>query len=171
MMPNAIREISSGGRRRASLRGTRLPSTRNIGGRPALRWISEAPPRSATCKISLSSIVPPTSRIGSDDNSRKRRVESSRQAEICATVRGRRRVSDEKEVAVERHDEPDCSERHSSREQIALVRQDRHRQEDERERDQFAAQLVPVRTARRLDRGALLQVFLLLQLLHAEEHP
>src|SRR6267143_1400096 len=59
MMPNAIREISSGGRRRASLSGTRLPSTRNIGGRPALRWMSEAPPRSATCRISFSSIAPP----------------------------------------------------------------------------------------------------------------
>src|SRR5215470_14626262 len=56
MMPNAIREISSGGRRRASLSGTRLPSTRNMGGRPALRWMSEAPPRSATCRISLSSM-------------------------------------------------------------------------------------------------------------------
>src|SRR6266571_4856920 len=47
MMPNAIREISSGGRRRASLSGTRFPSTRNMGGRPALRWMSEAPPRTA----------------------------------------------------------------------------------------------------------------------------
>src|SRR5437660_10493733 len=57
MMPNAIREISSGGRRRASLSGTSEPSTRNMGGRPALRWMSEAPPRSATCKISFSSIL------------------------------------------------------------------------------------------------------------------
>src|SRR5437588_424308 len=48
MMPNAIREISSGGRRRASLSGTSEPSTRNIGGRPALRWMSDAPPLSAT---------------------------------------------------------------------------------------------------------------------------
>src|SRR4051794_31513526 len=57
MIPNAILAISSGGRRRASLSGTSEPSTRNIGGRPALRWMSEAPPRRATCRISFSSIV------------------------------------------------------------------------------------------------------------------
>src|SRR6267154_2911384 len=64
MMLYAILAISSGGRRRASLSGTSEPSTRNIGGRPALRWMSEAPPRSATCRISLSPIVPPPSKGG-----------------------------------------------------------------------------------------------------------
>src|SRR5438105_4316444 len=61
MIPKAMREISSGGSRRASFRGTSDPSTRNIGGRPAFKWMSKAPPRRATCKISLSSIEPPRS--------------------------------------------------------------------------------------------------------------
>src|SRR5438046_9047129 len=56
MIPNAILAISSGGRRRASLSGTSEPSTRNMGGRPAFRWMSEAPPRRAIVKISLSSM-------------------------------------------------------------------------------------------------------------------
>src|SRR6266850_5908484 len=66
MIPKAIREISSGGSRRASFSGTSEPSTRNMGGRPAFRWMSEALPRRATCRISLSSIAPPTSNRGSE---------------------------------------------------------------------------------------------------------
>src|SRR5512137_1390144 len=57
MIPRAMRWISSGGSRRASFRGTSPPSTRNMGGRPALRWMSLAPARSATCRISFSSIA------------------------------------------------------------------------------------------------------------------
>src|SRR6266850_4605705 len=64
MIPKAIREISSGGSRRASFSGTSEPSTRNMGGRPAFRWMSEALPRRATCRISLSSIAPPRSNRG-----------------------------------------------------------------------------------------------------------
>src|SRR5687767_1090948 len=58
MMPNAILVMVSGGRRWASFSGTRDPSMRNIGGRPALRWMSDAPPWSAIFRISLSSISP-----------------------------------------------------------------------------------------------------------------
>src|SRR5258707_726550 len=55
MIPNTIRVISSGGIRLPSFNGTNEPSTRKMGGSPALRWMSEEPPRSATCKISFSS--------------------------------------------------------------------------------------------------------------------
>ena len=48
---------SSGMIRSPFLSGTSAPSTRNIGGRPDFRWMSDAPPLIATFRISFSSMV------------------------------------------------------------------------------------------------------------------
>ena len=57
-MENAIALISSSVIRSPSRRGTSAPSTRNSGGSPIFRWMSDAPPLIATVRISLSSIGP-----------------------------------------------------------------------------------------------------------------
>src|SRR5262245_42567484 len=55
MMATAMPWISSGMSRSPFFSGTRAPSTRNIGGSPDFRWMSEAPPLTAILRMSLSS--------------------------------------------------------------------------------------------------------------------
>ncbi len=56
MISSAIFWISSGIMRSPFFSGTSAPSTRNIGGKPDFRWMSEAPPLMATFRMSLSAM-------------------------------------------------------------------------------------------------------------------
>src|SRR3989440_3556740 len=100
---------------------------------------------------------------------RVRRPTRSQQPRGGAAPPYRRRLSEEQEVSVERHQQADASERDAGDEQVALAGQDRHREQDERQGDELPAQLVAEGAARGLDGGALLHVLLRLEVLHAEE--
>ena len=56
MIPNAIFCRTSGISRSPFFSGTSAPSTRNMGGSPEFRWMSEAPPFRAIFRMSFSSI-------------------------------------------------------------------------------------------------------------------